>query len=160
MTTTTEKKRKASAADVVTASDVLREQDDAKLRALAESRFYRGVVQAAAAGDASTDDIQAGRIIGAKWNWRFDDDLAVLREIRSYDTKYPDGIESAQKTTWEALTAAAAELKAFQESSAQKIKELNIARGEAENRNRQANLAGPRVVELRRKHPHLFEGDD
>lgn len=157
MTVATKAKRvEAVAQDTVTADSVLAEMEVAKRRALAESELYRRVVFSAAVGSASADDIQAARIIGGKWGWRFDHDVEATKTLQRIEQAYPDGMDAAINERWSALASHVAATQSFEQDARKKLREMEAERQRL-NASHSSTIADKLLRStIVREKPHLF----
>ncbi len=155
MKTATRKPEVTSSVDM-SAADILREQGEIQRRAIAESNLYRNILNLVATGEASEDQVQAARIVGQKWNWSFDNDLAVVKELNGYESNYPNGFDFHQKETWNELTSQATAIRDFREAFEKKSHEMESERRRLESANLACCRATERPAVIKREHPHLF----
>ena len=140
-------------------NDILQEQQDEQRRCIAQSALYRSIIIKALEGQASDDDIQAGRILAQKWGWKYENDLAALKELASDKKNYGD-YEQAITRARDALEAQATKCKQHHEDSQATTRELEIERSRLEYYHLGICQAWGRARQITKLYTHLFDASN
>lgn len=160
MTTATASNRtKKPEANSVSSADVLRDQAEAKRRALGESTLYARIVRDHHAGKASDSDVQAARILAGKWGWQFDADIAALQDLSRIRERHGDDIDATASRLWGELTAQAEAIRTLKSETDEKLHKMEVERQDIQKRHSQAVHARGVPAQIQAKHPHLFPVD-
>ncbi|HMO13034.1 MAG TPA: hypothetical protein PKD64_08735 [Pirellulaceae bacterium] len=153
---TKSKKHDGIETSAIQAADVLREQEEIKIRAIAESGLYRKIVKSAANGQASADDAQAAKILATKWGWEYDSDVAASAELTAIESEFTD-FAQALKDSWHAVEVMAALIEKHKIDAATKLKEMESERQRLVGENRRIGHLRSRHVDIQKQLPHLVE---